>query len=407
MGRILSMKERTMRRRTQIPCSAFLRAFTGIVLAGTVLLSPARGEYAKDGLGLRTVLPGTIPNAKLFWETRPTWINEGNPSKPYVVRTSFLLPKCEQIPLARLAMTVWGGTADYTCRMTLRVNEVEVPGAAPFLFGSTSDTASAFRPDVPNAYGSGYGVWLVTIPIPGNLLFTDGSTNVVEVIVDTPDSFDGRIKHITLLAICQSPTFNNQLDYAIAEGSGDIYRTPKETRVDRRTVMLPANPNNVSSATLKVLYTYGTVEQNDRLYFNDTQLDGDNVAAYDKNVSGLNYGPDVVEFDVSSLVRFSNTVTFSVSEEVPDTREYSLRPQLVALAVTHPAAMQPPALDIAVNVVISWPVTSEKYQLESCSDLEGGVWTPVEVQPVILNGQNVVLLPPAAERRFYRLRKVE
>ena len=78
-------------------------------------------------------------------------------------------------------MTLWGGTPDYTCQLTVAVNGTNLPTANPFVFGATTDMNALFVSDAPCAYGSGYGVWLVTLPVPGGMLrtSTNGSTNTV------------------------------------------------------------------------------------------------------------------------------------------------------------------------------------------------------------------------------------
>jgi hypothetical protein len=65
----------------------------------------------------------------------------------------------------------------------------------------------------------------------------------------------------------------------------------------------------------------------------------------------------------------------------------------------------PPALDIGLNVTISWPVTVDNYQLEWRGRVESGQWTPVTNAPVVINGMNTVILPPSSPQQFYQLRK--
>jgi len=61
------------------------------------------------------------------------------------------------------------------------------------------------------------------------------------------------------------------------------------------------------------------------------------VAAFDADASGLDYEPDLVTFDVTANLAATNSLLFTVSDldGVPDTREYSLRPHLAVLGVTH------------------------------------------------------------------------
>ncbi len=67
----------------------------------------------------------------------------------------------------------------------------------------------------------------------------------------------------------------------------------------------------------------------------------------------------------------------------------------------HPA----PELAISVNVTMSWPATSDTYQLEWRSQADAGEWTPVTNAPVVINDLNTVMLPPSSPQRFYQLRK--
>lgn len=66
----------------------------------------------------------------------------------------------------------------------------------------------------------------------------------------------------------------------------------------------------------------------------------------------------------------------------------------------------PPALAIAPTLAIRWPASGATYQLESRPDLNSTNWFPVTSPPVIMDGQNTVLVPPVSDpQQFYRLRK--
>jgi hypothetical protein len=394
----------------QQPMNNTFRLFLGnrmLPMTAIFLLSAAliQADYAADGQGLRPVLSGSLPNAGLYIQTQHTWINTATPEKPYQIEAEFSLPACDAIAVARLILTVWGGTANYTCEMDVRINDLELPGAHPLVFGTTDDANPSFSPEMPNAYGTGFGVWLVTLPVPSVLLHRDGSLNRVQITINTPDSFDGRIQHVTLVAVHQSASLNNHFQFVIAEGSGDIFRVPTDTRVSTRTAQLAVDPTDALAAQFTALYTYGVADQNDQLYFNQGQLGDDNVARYDKTVTGLDFGPDVVSFDILDLLAPVNTVTFTIAEGlVPDVREFSLRPQLALLEVVSPATAVSPTLDIALHTAIRWPVTSEDWILEFRADTESDEWLTVPVPPEVLDGHNTVLLPPTAPREFYRLR---
>jgi len=343
---------------------------------GTVF-SMAVGGYAFGGLGMTNVLSGNIANGGLFWTNIPTWLNVA-PSLPYTYQESITLPVCKRIVASRLVMTVWGGTANYTCKMTVTVNGTNLPAANPLVFGNTSSLTALFSSDAPCAYGAGFGVWLVTMPLPTGMLYTNGSPNTISVTETTPDSFDGRIHHVSLAAIYQSGALTNNFAYAAAEGSGDIYSSPTTGEVSQRTaVFAPVSPANATNAALTALYTYADAN-NDRLYFNSVQYGGDNVAQWDTGIA--NFGPSVVTFDVLTNLLATNTVTFSVGAEVPSPRETSLRPQFAILAVTGPATAGQLTLTSvnATGAHLLWAgPTLGNYSIESTTNLSSAAWSTI------------------------------
>jgi uncharacterized repeat protein (TIGR03803 family) len=344
--------------------------------AGTVF-SMAVGGYAFGGLGMTNVLAGNIANGGLFWTNIPTWLNVP-PSLPYTYQETITMPACNRIVASRLLMTVWGGTPDHTCQMTVAVNGTNLPTANPFVFGTTGDLNALFSSDAPCAYGSGYGVWLVAVPIPTGMLFTNGTPNTISVTEGTPDSFDGRIQYVGLTAVYQSSALTNAFAYSVAEGSGDIYSSPASGEVSQRTaVFAPVNPANATNAMLTALYTYGDTGQNDRLYFNGVQYGGDDVAQW----SGpANYGPSVVTFSLTNLLA-ANAVTFSVStNDVPAPQETSLRPQFAVLAVTSPSTAGQLAITgintTGAHLIWSGP-TLANYSIESTTNLSPAAWNTI------------------------------
>jgi len=312
---------------------------TRLFLPVIALLLTAHSSFATfstPGQGMQTVLSGTVDNAGLYLQTAGAWANT-TPTQPYSVQTSFTMPTVDDVVLGRLILTVWGGSAARTNVMDITVNGTSLVGGA-LTFGTTNDANASFSATQPSVYGSGSGVWLVSLPVTASLLHTDGSANTVAINETTP-TFDGRIYQITLVSVYQDADLNNQFQYAIAEGSGDIYGSPSSPQVDSRTIsfggLTLANP---TAASLNAVYTFGDNSQNDRLFFNDTQLGTDNLATWNGNQSvstGTNYGPDVVSFDVLGLLGAeTNDVRFSVSAlDVPGTRETSLRPQVAVFTV--------------------------------------------------------------------------
>jgi hypothetical protein len=331
---------------------------------------------ASPGNGISNVLSGSVANGALYWETTTNWL-ASTPAKPYALTNSFTLPACDSIRVARIVTTVWGGTANYTSQMTVSVNGANLALANPLTFGTTGDTNAEFSATAANAYGSGSGLWLVSLPVPAEMLYTDGTPNTVVMTQTTPDSFDGRIHHVTLLAVYQSAGLANRFDYAIAEGSGDIFKSPAGTQLSQRTVAFAGvSTNSATAAKLTALYTYGDTSQNDRLYFNGVQYGSDDVAQWDKSIA--NFGPSAVGFDVLSNLAVSNTVTFSVGADVPPTQETSLRPQLAALAVTRAALSAGTVGLTRVDVSgahLTWNgPASGSFAIEGCTNLASGKW---------------------------------
>lgn len=395
----------------QLPAKPLRMVAVALTLAASLPLftDMAWAEFSlpsgstSPGHGIANVLSGSVANGALYWRSTTNWLNAGNPIQTYgtyAVTNQYVMPVCDSISVARIVMTVWGGTANYVSEMTVTFNGAPLPVANPLIFGTTNDVNPVFSATAANAYGSGSGVWLVTLPVPPNLLLKDGTPNTIVVSQTSTNNFDGRVQHVTLLAVYQRADLANTFDYSIAEGSGDIYKTPAGAQVAQRTVAFAAiNPANAAAAKLSVLYTYADA-LNDRLYFNGTQLGGDNVAQFDTSV--VNNGPSVYSFDVLNNLVAANTVTFSLGADVP-TPETSLRPQLTVLEVTRPPGA--PSLAIGLNVIITWPVSADTYQLEYRPNAEVGEWTAVTNAPVVFNGQNTVILPPSNPQQYYQLRK--
>ncbi|MGC3956485.1 MAG: DUF3344 domain-containing protein [Verrucomicrobiota bacterium] len=361
---------------------------------------------ASPGHGISNVLSGSVANGALYWQSTTNWLNAANPITTfttYAITNDYSLPACDSISVARIIMTVWGGTANYISQMTVTINGTSLSVANPLIFGSTTDTNPVFSATSANAYGTGSGVWLVTLPVPTEMLLKDGTPNSIIVSQTSPNGFDGRVQHVTLLAVYQKSSLANTFDYSIAEGSGDIYKTPTGSQVSQRSVAFaPVNPTGATAAKLQVLYTYGDA-LNDRLYFNGTQFGSDNVA--DWSTAVVNNGPSFVSFDVLGNLVASNAVTFSLGTDVPATQETSLRPQLAALAVTRPAAVPPPSLTINGVGQIAWTTNSVGFSLESNTSLVGGTWIAVTNAPVVSGDQFTVTVNQAEAQQFFRLKK--
>lgn len=380
---------------------------------GTVFaLTVGEPGYAFEGTGMTNVLSGTVADGAVALSSVPTWIDNTMPSLPYTNETGVAVPPCDRIVSSRLFMTVWGGTADYACEMTVSVNGTDLPFAAPFVFGTTAYSNSLYSTESPRAYGSGYGVWFVSVPVPSELLHTDGTTNAIRVIEnDAANEFDGRIQHVTLVTVYQSAALANVFDYSIAEGEGLLYSYPTAPKVDKRTIALDAvGTNDVLSAGLTALYTYGNTGQYDKLFFNGTQFGGDDVAQGD-NTWGGTYGPSVVSFDVTGALAVDNEVTFDVcSSDVLDPPEGSLRPELAVLGVSReaPLAIRSASQMSSVSgFSFQWPGYSDRtYTVEYSTDLsDANGWTVLPGYSNVsgTNGLMTCVDSSGAAARFYRI----
>ncbi|MFZ4695928.1 MAG: DUF3344 domain-containing protein [Verrucomicrobiia bacterium] len=302
--------------------------------------------YSNPGAGLQTLLSGTVNHGGLYLSSQATWTNGANPAvgQPYTIDTSFTMPAVDRIVDGRLILTAWGGTSNYTANVDVTVNGNPLVSGGLF-FGRADDSNATFSPTLPSVYGSGAGVWLIGLPINPLWLNTNGSANSVSITLTTSNSFDGRISQASLVSVYQDDALNNRLQYAIAEGSGDIYRTPTGSQTNAWSVSLGTLAlSNPTSATLHAVYTYGDANQNDHLYFNGAALGGsgsNDVARWAPSPSGLSYGPDAVSYDVLPLMDLTNSARFSAGPDVSGTRETSLRAQIAVLevyAIPEPAA---------------------------------------------------------------------
>ena len=64
-------------------------------------------------------------------------------------------------------------------------------------------------------------------------------------------------------------------------------------------------------------------------------------------------------------------------------------------------------LNIAMKPVITWPSSLSNYQLQSRDSVSSTNWTAVTNLPVLINGQNTIIVEPTAAREFYRLKRIQ
>jgi len=114
------------------------------------------GGYAFGGLGMTNVFSGSVANGGLFWTNIPTWLNVP-PSLPNTYQVAAALPSCDRVIASRLIMTLWGGTPDYTCQLTVNINGTNLPAPIRSCSGSTSDFNAIFSADAPLRLR--FGLW--------------------------------------------------------------------------------------------------------------------------------------------------------------------------------------------------------------------------------------------------------
>ena len=100
-----------------------------------------------------------------------------------------------------------------------------------------------------------------------NLNSTGAANNVNITVNNLNGNFDGRLVYASLWDVYQKASLNNTFQYAVAEGSGDIYSqapgTAQSATVASRWVDLEASTRpsyNPQSSTLYILtYTRGRI----------------------------------------------------------------------------------------------------------------------------------------------------
>ena len=324
------------------------RCMTALIAAAIWLGAvPVRAGYTWGGDGLGVVASGTIPNGALFVQSFSPWgISYSNGP---VYSTQFATPACDDVVNARLVLGIYGGSADNLASPL----SVTVNGTATSLtVGGGTDNPDAnpeFTTGQTNVYGSmSSGAWVVSIPVAASLC-TNGSASNVTVAISSSTGFDGRIVYASLWEVYQQASLNNTFQYAVAEGSGDIYsNTPgaaqSATVPSREVDMGGFNTSTLQSAQLDTLYTYVHYQQDNRLYINGTQLGGDQAVSNPTNTSSSAWAAFPASFDVpsSALSLSDNWVKFSVdpADGVTSSGAEVLRPQVAILtAVSAPSPL--------------------------------------------------------------------
>jgi len=332
----------------------------GAIALGTACLmaSPARAGYSLYGLGM-DVQTGTVANGELHVQcANNLWSSTSGSSSPTNTYTNtFTGFACNDYTQAWLVTTVYGGSNLNTAKITAAVNGNTIASPIVGNAGGVNDANS-------NVYGSSVaGVWVLALPINPSYLHTDGSQDIVSVVVSDKTTgatspFDGRSYYQTLVTISQSASLNNTLDYVFAAGGGDIGQASGGYLTSRTLDLGAIGSQPISQADLYATYIYGDSGQKDALLLNGFSLLGDDVA---KKNGTASYPADFIyaNMPTSDLLTADNLLKFTVdSADFPSgsTLESSLRPELAVLGVTHPVPEPGTAALLAAGVMtlLAW-----------------------------------------------------
>jgi MYXO-CTERM domain-containing protein len=314
-----------------------------LILAGSAV--PAGAGFYWGGNGMQVIDSGTIANGAIYMQSVSAWPAYGNASGGYSCQFTNT-PASDSIVSSRLLVAIYGGSKDYTCTLTATVN-----GAATSVtLGGAADSNPEFTAGQTNVYGStSSGAWVVSIPVAAANLASGAADNVNITITNKSGNFDGRIVYSSLWEVYQQASLKNTFQYAIAEGSGDIYSTTPGTAqtptVSSRSVDMGGfNVANLETAKLDTLYTYVHSGQDNHLYLNGSLVGGDPAVS-----SGSTYAAVQAGFDVTSELSSSdNQVKFSVdpADGVASSGTSVLRPQVAILEATSAATPEPATLGL-------------------------------------------------------------
>ena len=292
------------------------RLVTVAVVAAWVMTAPAAAlaDYTFGGDGMQVVSSGTVANGAVSLQSVGLWTENANgasSANPGGCSTTLTVPACNDVVASRLVVALYGGSALSTAAVTVTVNS----DSTSLTIGGTGDTNLPFTSG-PNVYGSmTSGAWVISVPVTD--LNTNGTANTVNITATPTNStgnygFDGRVVYASLWDVYQQASLNNTFQYAVAEGSGDIY-TPGFTSgtVAARTVDFGGfNTGSLQSAQLDTLYTYVHPGQDNLLFMNGGgTLGGNPAVSSESTYAPVQPSPFIVTSELSSS---DNWIKFSV-----------------------------------------------------------------------------------------------
>jgi hypothetical protein len=331
-----------------------IKTFMLAVTAMSLTVCPAWAGFNWGGDGMEVISSGTIPNGAVSLQSVGAWPTYTNVTGGY--STQFTTPACDDVVASRLVLALYGGAASNTANVTVTVNGVST---SVTIGGGTAspDTNPEFTTGQTNVYGStSSGAWVVSLPVAADLNINGAANSVNITATNLSGTFDGRLVYASLWDVYQKASLHNAFQYAVAEGSGDIYSvTPgtaqSPTVASRWVDMGGFGTSNLQAATLDTLYTYVHSGQDNHLYINSNDISNGTLLGGDPAVSSSStYAPIQASFDVASdLSATDNWVKFSVdpADGVTSSGTSVLRPQVAILEATSEAP-EPASLSFLV-----------------------------------------------------------
>ena len=310
---------------------------TSSVLILCVCAASARADYLYGGFEPRVIKEEHgLTNAAIHVDAGGLYSStySGSPQNQYAPPFSFELPSGTAVRYARLNVSWWGGTPDYTTSLDVTVNGQALPrldfgGDGLSGPGDTSpviDTNPIYDPNATCVYGNGFGVWNTCFDVTGQVAL--GGTNTVELDIPGLEDgdFDGRAFHWQITAVYDTPT-DYELSYKIAEGLAYLRGTASSSFPDWTCTDVEADLGDfdllgLTEADLWLAFTHGTQGQADWADLNggllgyDDLADGSTPSPYIPGENQSNF--DFEHFDVTGLLDGSgNLVGIHTADDTP------------------------------------------------------------------------------------------
>lgn len=279
----------------------------------------------------------------------------GSAENVYAPDFSFDLPSGTGARYARLSVSWWGGTPDYTTSLNVGVNGQALPtlnfgGDGLSGPGDTTpaiDANPVYDANATCVYGAGFGVWHTCFDVTSQVAL--GGTNSVQLDIPGLEDgdFDGRAFHWQITTVYDTPT-DYELSYKIAEGLAYMRGTasssfPDWTCTDVEVGFGDFDLLGLTEADLWAALTHGTSGQADWADLNggllgyDDLADGSTPSPYIPGENQSNF--DFEHLDVAGLLEsVGNVVGIHTAGDTPLGQiETSMNVATLVLAVRNAA----------------------------------------------------------------------